>query len=39
MGYTFTGSDAWSLEETQYKWRMKALLDMRGVPTPRWIAA
>lgn len=36
MGFVFTGSDAWSLEETQYKKRMKALLDMAGVPTPRW---
>jgi D-alanine-D-alanine ligase len=36
LGYTFTGSDAWSLEETQYKQRMKALLERDGVPTPRW---
>ncbi len=36
LGYTFTGSDAWSLDETQYKWRMKALLEQAGVPTPRW---
>lgn len=36
MGFTFTGSDAWSLEETQYKWRMKALMDDAGVPTPAW---
>jgi len=36
LGYTFTGSDAWSLDETQHKWRMKALLERRGVPTPRW---
>lgn len=36
LGYTFTGSDAWSLDETQYKWRMKALLERDGVPTPRW---
>jgi D-alanine-D-alanine ligase len=38
LGYTFTGSDAWSLEETQYKQRMKALLERDGVPTPRWAA-
>lgn len=36
LGYTFTGSDAWSLDETQYKWRMKALLERAGVPTPHW---
>lgn len=36
LGYTFTGSDAWALDETQYKWRMKALLDRNGVPTPHW---
>jgi D-alanine-D-alanine ligase len=36
-GYTFTGSDSWSLDETQYKWRMKLLLENSGVPTPRWI--
>ncbi len=36
MGFTFTGSDAWTLEETQYKWRMKALLEASHVPTPRW---
>lgn len=36
LGYTFTGSDSWSLNETQYKWRMKQLLELAGVPTPRW---
>jgi D-alanine-D-alanine ligase len=36
LGYTFTGSDAWSLDETQFKWRMKALMERDGVPTPRW---
>ncbi|RMG65272.1 MAG: hypothetical protein D6709_03205 [Chloroflexi bacterium] len=36
LGYTFTGSDAWTLDETQYKWRMKALLEAHGVPTPTW---
>lgn len=36
LGYTFTGSDAWALDETQYKWRMKALLEAHGVPTPTW---
>lgn len=36
LGYTFTGSDAWTLDETQYKWRMKALLERSGVPTPAW---
>ncbi len=36
LGYAFTGSDAWALDETQYKWRMKALLEAHGVPTPTW---
>ena len=36
LGYTFTGSDSWSLNETQYKWKMKHLLDKAGVPTPKW---
>ncbi len=36
LGYSFTGSDAWSLEETQYKWRMKELLDQARLATPRW---
>lgn len=36
LGYTFTGSDAWTLDETQYKWRMKTLLERYGVPTPAW---
>ncbi len=36
LGYTYTGSSAWTLDETQYKWRMKALLERHGVPTPRW---
>jgi D-alanine-D-alanine ligase len=36
-GYTFTGSDSWSLDETQYKWRMKMLLERARVPTPHWI--
>lgn len=36
LGFSFTGSDAWSLDETQYKWRMKALMDEAGVPTPKW---
>ncbi|MFC1466652.1 MAG: hypothetical protein ACFLMY_17555 [Candidatus Brachytrichaceae bacterium NZ_4S206] len=36
LGYTFTGSDAWTLDETQYKWRMKTLLERHGVPTPAW---
>lgn len=36
LGFSFTGSDAWSLDETQYKWRMKALMDDAGVPTPQW---
>jgi D-alanine-D-alanine ligase len=36
LGYTFTGSDSWSLDETQYKWRMKHLLERAGVPTPAW---
>jgi D-alanine-D-alanine ligase len=36
LGYTFTGSDSWSLNETQYKWKMKGLLDKANVPTPKW---
>lgn len=36
LGYTFTGSDAWTLDETQFKWRMKAILERHGVPTPTW---
>jgi D-alanine-D-alanine ligase len=36
LGYTFTGSESWALDETQFKWRMKALFDRAGVPTPRW---
>jgi len=36
LGYTFTGSDSWSLNETQFKWKMKRLLDDAGVPTPKW---
>jgi D-alanine-D-alanine ligase len=36
LGYTFTGSESWALDETQFKWRMKALFDREGVPTPRW---
>jgi D-alanine-D-alanine ligase len=36
LGYTFTGSDSASLEETQYKWTMKEMLDQSNVPTPKW---
>ena len=36
LGYVFTGSDSWSLNETQYKWQMKHLLDKANVPTPKW---
>ena len=36
MGYTFTGADHLALDHTQYKWKMKSLLQQRGVPTPRW---
>ena len=36
LGFHFTGSEAWSLDETQYKWRMKAVMDDAGVPTPKW---
>ena len=39
LGYTFTGSDAWSLDETQYKHRTKAILERAGVPTPMWAIA
>jgi len=39
LGYTFTGSDAWSLDETQYKHRTKAILERVGVPTPVWTIA
>ncbi|NJM40881.1 MAG: ATP-grasp domain-containing protein [Anaerolineae bacterium] len=36
LGYVYTGSDSWSLNETQYKWKMKRLLDDANVPTPKW---
>ncbi|MCS7087173.1 MAG: hypothetical protein NZL91_00505 [Thermoflexales bacterium] len=36
MGYIFTGSDAWTLDETQYKQRMKACLEAASVPTAPW---
>jgi D-alanine-D-alanine ligase len=36
LGYTFTGSEAWALDETQFKWRMKALMEQHHVPTPEW---
>jgi D-alanine-D-alanine ligase len=39
LGYVYTGSGAWSLNETQYKWKMKALLAQANVPTPRWALA
>ncbi|MCX6017587.1 MAG: hypothetical protein NTZ50_03645 [Chloroflexi bacterium] len=37
LGYTFTGSDARSLDVNQFKWRMKRALETAGVPTPRWM--
>ena len=36
LGYVFTGSDSWSLNETQFKWRMKSLMEAGNTPTPRW---
>ena len=35
-GYTFTGCDYFSLDQTQYKWMMKRLLEQHHVPTPAW---
>jgi D-alanine-D-alanine ligase len=37
-GYAFTGCGSVVLEETQYKPRMKGLLESAQVPTPRWSA-
>lgn len=36
MGFTFTGSDHIALDHTQFKWKMKSLLNRYDVPTPRW---
>lgn len=36
MGYTFTGADHVSLDVTQFKWKMKSMLQQHNVPTPRW---
>jgi len=36
MGYTFTGADHVSLDVTQFKWKMKSVLQQHNVPTPRW---
>jgi D-alanine-D-alanine ligase len=36
MGFTYTGSDAWTLKYTQNKADFKRVLDALGVPTPRW---
>ena len=36
LGYVFTGSDSWSLDETQFKWRMKALMEKGNAATPPW---
>ncbi|MCW1969390.1 MAG: hypothetical protein KIH69_014855 [Anaerolineae bacterium] len=36
LGYRFTGSDAVSLEKTQFKRIIKQLLDQNDIPTPRW---
>jgi len=36
MGYTFTGADHVSLDMTQFKWKMKSVLQQHNVPTPRW---
>jgi D-alanine-D-alanine ligase len=35
-GYAFTGSGARSLEETQFKDKMKRLLEADHLPTPKW---
>ncbi len=36
LGFTFTGADSEALALAQDKFRVKALLDQSGVPTPAW---
>lgn len=36
MGFAYTGSDAWTLRNTQNKASFKTILNERGIPTPRW---
>lgn len=38
-GFAFTGSEAAALDDTQFKRRMKQLLEWHGVATPRWTSA
>ncbi|MCS7059607.1 MAG: ATP-grasp domain-containing protein [Anaerolineae bacterium] len=37
MGYIYTGADHVALDATQFKWKMKSVLQQCGVPTPRWV--
>ena len=36
MGFTYTGSDAWTMKNTQNKAEFKRILDALGISTPRW---
>lgn len=36
LGFTFTGADSETLALAQDKFRVKALLDQAGIPTPAW---
>ncbi len=36
LGFTFTGADSEALALAQDKFRVKALLDSAGIPTPAW---
>lgn len=36
MGFAYTGSDAWTLRNTQNKAEFKKILDSLGIPTPHW---
>ena len=36
LGFTFTGADSETLALSQDKFRVKALLDQAGIPTPLW---
>jgi D-alanine-D-alanine ligase len=36
LGYTYTGSDDRTLDQSQFKWQMKSLMRQHGVPTPAW---
>lgn len=36
LGFTFTGADSETLALAQDKYRVKALLDQAGIPTPAW---